>query len=548
MVQLSLKNSTFDLNKAIERMTTGYKINSAKDDAAGYAVAKKMQVELSSASVVESNISMGLSLLETANSSVDILTNHLQRIRDLCEEAANGTYGADSIAAIKAEVDARTSEIQRIIDTTQYNGIKLFGSSTSSGTTNLINDVVRISEDNVPSGFTAVKTEAELAYALNNNENVVLMNDITLSNWTPVSTYSGTIDGNGYKMSASKSINSGTWAFIKDAQTGAVIKNLEMDVNLEASHAEIANMIFDVTGNVTIDNCRVTGRVNDYVTSGGFVSTVNGTLTITNSSFDGMCNGGGLVGKLYGDINIDNCNVSGNIYSDNTSITPGGLISYYGGHGNVNISNTVVSATIDNSFDASDCGGFIGVINAPGFSGSFNISNSYTTLNNAAGSHYGMNNVFTGYQKTDAELADLIAAKGKGEILVMDSSTNINLQIGTDSSSNSQLSVSTGLALSNLSSISSGVGTSGVLSTIDDLISTLTSYQTNIGASINRLESAQQANSIKITNLTSSLSTIRDADIAQESSNYIKAQILQQASASLLATANQIPSIALQLI
>ena len=147
MVQLSLKNSTLDLNRALEQMTTGYRINSAKDDAAGYAVATKMNIDLSSYRVAQNNANLGLSLLNTAESSLDIVTTHLQRIRDLAEQAANGTYGQDSIDAIQMEIDQRTEEIKRIMQTTEYNGIQLYGDGTPVSTGDFINVVTPLTEE-----------------------------------------------------------------------------------------------------------------------------------------------------------------------------------------------------------------------------------------------------------------------------------------------------------------------------------------------------------------------------------------------------------------
>ena len=83
---------------------------------------------------------------------------------------------------------------------------------------------------------------------------------------------------------------------------------------------------------------------------------------------------------------------------------------------------------------------------------------------------------------------------------------------------------------------------------LDKAITKVSDRQTTIGSAQNRVDSAISAITVQSENLTSSLSTIRDADVAEESSSYIKAQILQQASATLLATANQAPSIALNLI
>jgi len=125
IVQSNLESATAALNKSIERMTTGYRINSAADDAAGYAVATKMDTKLSSIDVCQDNVAMGASLLSTLSSNYDLISSHLQRIRDLTEEAGNGTYGGDSLDAIAAEITARWDEIDRIAASTEFNGINL---------------------------------------------------------------------------------------------------------------------------------------------------------------------------------------------------------------------------------------------------------------------------------------------------------------------------------------------------------------------------------------------------------------------------------------
>ena len=121
----------------------------------------------------------------------------------------------------------------------------------------------------------------------------------------------------------------------------------------------------------------------------------------------------------------------------------------------------------------------------------------------------------------------------------------IGLQVGIDSSDSSRLSFNTVFSLSGLSA---NIDDIGMLAKIDKMLSTVSAKQTEFGAVQNRLESVIESIGINIENLTSSRSTIRDADIAEESSEYIRNQILQQAAATLLATANQTPSIALQLL
>ena len=132
----------------------------------------------------------------------------------------------------------------------------------------------------------------------------------------------------------------------------------------------------------------------------------------------------------------------------------------------------------------------------------------------------------------------------------IDSTANSSIVLDADLFGNSIVSVLTGTAFNTFLDYYTVGGTdyNTALDAIDQAINTVTTRQTRIGAYQNRLESAGDALTVQFENTTSSLSTIKDADVAEESSAYIKAQILQQASATLLATANQTPSIALNLL
>src|SRR5574344_2973035 len=130
--QHSLNSATKSLNSSIKKMTTGYKINSASDDAAGFAVAKKMSTSLSSVSVAESNVQLGSSLLSTVEQNYGLISTHLQRIRDLTEQASNGTYSTDSLNAIQSEIGQRLSEIDRVTNSCEYNGIYLLSGATGA--------------------------------------------------------------------------------------------------------------------------------------------------------------------------------------------------------------------------------------------------------------------------------------------------------------------------------------------------------------------------------------------------------------------------------
>ena len=131
--QKSLNNATTKMNTAMERMTTGLKINSSKDDAAGMAVANKLAYKISSLDVAQSNGQMGTSMLDTAEGVLGVINDNLVRIRDLTEQAANGTYGEDAMTAIETEVQARMDEITRLAASSEFNGKVLFNEDNTKG-------------------------------------------------------------------------------------------------------------------------------------------------------------------------------------------------------------------------------------------------------------------------------------------------------------------------------------------------------------------------------------------------------------------------------
>ena len=132
-VQRHFNSTTDKMNDAMEKMTTGFKINSAADDAAGYGVVKKMESVLSTYDVASTNGQMGSSLLQTQEGVLEIIGSYLQRIRDLTEQAANGTYATSSRIAIASEVAQRMSEMNRLCDITDFNGLKLLDGSQTDG-------------------------------------------------------------------------------------------------------------------------------------------------------------------------------------------------------------------------------------------------------------------------------------------------------------------------------------------------------------------------------------------------------------------------------
>ena len=130
VAERNLDNATKSLNRSLERLSTGYTINHASDNAAGYSIADMWTTQISSLDMASDNASMGADLLTTAEQTYGLLTDHLQRIRDLTVQAANGTFGSTSLKAIQSEIHARLQEVSRIAANAEYNGIKLMSYAT----------------------------------------------------------------------------------------------------------------------------------------------------------------------------------------------------------------------------------------------------------------------------------------------------------------------------------------------------------------------------------------------------------------------------------
>ena len=132
-IQNNLSSATSKMNTSMERMSSGLKINSAKDDAAGLSVSTRMQTAISTSKIASDNVAIGTNLLDTAEGNLNVILSNVQRIRDLAGQAANGTYSAADLTTITAEATARSTEIDRLAGAGTFNSKQLFGDMTATG-------------------------------------------------------------------------------------------------------------------------------------------------------------------------------------------------------------------------------------------------------------------------------------------------------------------------------------------------------------------------------------------------------------------------------
>ena len=536
IVQSNLKTSTNGLNIAIERMTTGFKINHAKDNAANYSINTKLSSQLSSYEVAQDNVSMGLDMVMTAMDSLELISSHLSRMRDLAELAANGTSGESSLQAIQSEINVRSDEINRLVTNTEFNNLNLFeGEPEEMG--DFIARVDRLTEDEaIAQGYTIITTADELQAMQDNlSGKYILMNNIDLEgyDWTPVGTtanpFLGEFNGNGYVISNLKIIKPDENDLGVFGYTGtSSISNLGLE-NIEINGKDHCGSLVGQGGG-TVKNCYSTNAVisGRYIIGGliGWDFTNSISFCYSNSDVSGNGYVGALLGESYN--SVDNCFAVGSVTSPWLA---GGLI----GKCYSKISNSYAAAKVSCKNDG---GGLVG-------SAGQDLGNCYWDIDESS-----QVTSACGTGVTTDELEALIETGILPSILEPENKYYPTVfQAGIDSSSSSKISLNISFALTVPKiNLSTSENARNSLEKIDELIKRVNAKQTEYGAAHNRLESALESIGVSIDNLTSTQSTIRDADIAEESSAYIRNQILQQAAMTLMATANQTPELALQLL
>ena len=592
IVQSNLKLSTSGLNTAIERMTTGFKINRAKDNAANYAISTKISSKLLSYQAAQDNISMGLDMLTTATDSLELVSSHLSRIRDLAEQAANGTYGDDSLNAIQQEVNSRTAEINRIMANTEYNGISLL--KPAGGFIEEINPLTE--SEAIAQGYTIIKTADDLQALKDNlSGKYILMNDIDLSgyNWTAIGTktnpFSGELNGNGHvikNLQVDDAAGNGIGLF--GVIDGANVSNVGLenaDINVQnavgilAGAAEasiitncystgsvrgagwVGGLIGQITNATTINNCFSTANVTGTSSQiGGLVGRLDSS-SVSNSYAEGSVLGkifvGGLIGNSVGISNISYSYALGDVKADDNV---GGLLGYLGDH-KIYIDNCYSAGTVEANLSS---GGMIGwvdddsdlcvVTNSKVLGKSENLDGiiiggsggTSIEVTHCSYISYYKNSGIEAVTTAKPELLKYTGDANCSDVRPFSYGNNkIGYQVGINSSDSSRIDIdfSCGISVNNID-----ITSEDSLSIIDDLLSKIKEKEAKYGSAYNRLESALESIGVSINNLVSTRSTIRDADIAEESSEYIRNQILQQAAATLMAAANQTPGIVLQLL
>ena len=172
--QNNLNKSQSSLGTAIERLSSGLRINSAKDDAAGQAIANRMTSQVKGMTQAARNANDGISLVQTAEGNLNEINTNLQRIRELSVQAATDTNGSSDLTSINTEITQRLAEIDRIAGAANFNGKKLLDGSVSTalkiqvGAGTSSNDTISI-DSNALINATSGTLSAGLSTAISDN-------------------------------------------------------------------------------------------------------------------------------------------------------------------------------------------------------------------------------------------------------------------------------------------------------------------------------------------------------------------------------------------
>src|SRR5574343_1927308 len=153
--QRNLATAQSAMNQSIQRLSSGLRVNSSKDDAAGMAIASRMDAQIRGQDVAVRNANDAISFAQTAEGAVSKVSDSLQRMRELAVQAANGTYSSGDLSNLDAEYQQLSAEITRVTGNTKFNGTSVFGASTTfqigSGTADTIT-MSAISSSNITQG------------------------------------------------------------------------------------------------------------------------------------------------------------------------------------------------------------------------------------------------------------------------------------------------------------------------------------------------------------------------------------------------------------
>lgn len=525
------------LGKSTEKLSTGYAINRAADNAAGLAISEKMRSQIRGLSQATNNANDAISLIQTAEGGLQETEDILQRMRELSVQSANGTYTDEDREQIQYEVDALKSEIDRIAESTEFNEMKLLDGSL----------------DGVSTGSTEYGPRYGVLLSANTATGGTLTNNTSLEG----STITSSVTGVTVKLADTASGAGG-----ESAEWNPTGKTLTL--NLVKGSTYTQSQIDDLIKNATqAKDTTQTGTPADVsfkLKNGVFsFSDAETYTTQTGARADsGEVELKGLLmttGTAYNDKYADSIKFTSNTYGEDTreitlktDVAAGKewVETTDKGNEGTGIKDGKFTLHISTGVEYSEAD-IEKLLAKAGLD--YDV-----TLTDQTANPDGDKVLFAQTKdKTVKGTMSTNAGAGLGADKMMGAGEGLTFQIGANGVEDQRLTIN----VADMSSTAIGVngvdvstqdGANDGINKIDDAIKTVSTQRAKLGAVQNRLEHTVNSLSTAEENLQSAESQIRDTDMAAEMIKYTKSNILQQASQSMLAQANQQPQGVLQLL
>jgi flagellin len=489
--QRNLNVSQGALATSLQRLSSGLRINSAKDDAAGLAISERFTSQIRGLNQAVRNANDGISLAQTAEGGLSTAGDLLQRIRELSVQSANGSNSTSDRSSLNQEVSQLTQELSRVANTTQFNGQNVLDGSL---------------------------TNSQFQVGANANQTI------------SVAIQSANASDIGNNVITSQSATAG----LSTATVGAAASNITDVTNVNGFTLQQITIAGNgttatTTGLVAGSSAKqIASEINGFSSSTGVSATATTTATIS-----GVDNIGAVSFKLVGSNSASAVTISATISDVNDLATVSAAVNAQSG-------TTGITATSDKSGNlvlTSKTGDDIKIQNlgaaaADGFSGA-KVKGSAT-----------------GDAGTDLAVVgagDTLVVGGK---VTFDSSSGYTASTSVAANTTFLTGNSVGSTLNAVSAIdiSDTAGANDAIATVDAALTAINNSRASLGAIQNRFASTISNLQSTSENLSAARSRIQDTDFASETANLTRGQILQQAGTAILAQANSLPNGVLALL
>lgn len=561
--QRSLNASQTSLASALERLSSGIRINHAADDAAGVAISERFTTQIRGLNQAARNANDGVSMLQTAEGALSTVTNALQRIRELAVQAANGSNSASDRAALQLEVRQLVDEVDRVGRTTTFNGEQIFGQNVAS----VVGDSDQLAVlDGLQQGWlSSAEKLIRQYYGIQGGGNAIKI-ELTPFSDGPGGTLAlvaGSVGASGPASNITLRVdmkdftppnppNGGNPPFYDDRVLAHEMTHAVMYATMNVGSMFANNQQFFLEGTAELMHGADERLHADIQAAGGGaggITAVMGKVADWGTTWDGSS---AAYSAAY----------AGMRYLDDR-------IKAAGGTGIKDVTAYLAadsSRTVTQALQNATSGAFTGVAD---FKTKFQADGqafiqgllSSGSLTDADTGAIGGANASGGPVRTAASVVDDLASRSgedqlegfteTWEVLAKRSFTTSAKVLQVGANSGQTLDVGTfvlnGGALDILNADVT-TNANAVLSKMDRALDYVNARRADIGAQLGRLESSVASLTANAEAMTSSRSRIQDADYAQETARLTRAQILQQAATAVVSQANSSARVVLQLL